>query len=243
MAKELSESLEDYLEAIEELIAVDGHAHAKEIAAKLHVKMPSVTCALKQLEKSGHIVYNTHYPVQLTPKGKAVADEVMHRHAVLKKFFIDIIGLPLDKASVTACHLEHVVDADVINRFVLFSEAIEKRSDARMLQSYQSEAMSFFEDEELRSLRVLTAFAAGEAAIVKRIGRNLVLDAFCGVSVGDALTVSGLSLDRTMLRVLRNGRHLDLPLAVAENLWASPLSDADALDRSSNMEQSTKLVH
>ena len=42
---QLTESLEDYLEAIAELIEVEGHAHAKEIAAKLNVKMPSVTGA------------------------------------------------------------------------------------------------------------------------------------------------------------------------------------------------------
>ncbi|MBP5586310.1 MAG: hypothetical protein J6Y92_08165, partial [Lentisphaeria bacterium] len=51
MIPQLTESLEDYLEAIAELIAVEGHAHAKEIAAKLNVKMPSVTGALRQLEK------------------------------------------------------------------------------------------------------------------------------------------------------------------------------------------------
>ena len=34
---QLTESLEDYLEAIAELIAVEGHAHAKEIAAKFRM--------------------------------------------------------------------------------------------------------------------------------------------------------------------------------------------------------------
>ncbi len=76
----LTESLEDYLEAIAELIAVEGHAHTKEIAEKLHVTMPSVTGALRQLEKLSLIVYNTHYPVQLTPEGEKIANEVLHRH-------------------------------------------------------------------------------------------------------------------------------------------------------------------
>ena len=34
----LTESMEDYLEAIAELTAVDGHAHVKEIAEKLQYK-------------------------------------------------------------------------------------------------------------------------------------------------------------------------------------------------------------
>ena len=43
MSLHLSESLEDYLEAIAELIMVEGHAHTKRIAEKLDVKMPSGT--------------------------------------------------------------------------------------------------------------------------------------------------------------------------------------------------------
>ena len=129
--QQLTESLEDYLEAIAELIEVEGHAHAKEIAAKLNVKMPSVTGALRQLEKMGCIVYNTHYPVQLTAKGRLIARDVIRRHGILKRFFSEILGLPQDKASETACRLEHIVDADTIRRFVLFSEAIGKRTDAR----------------------------------------------------------------------------------------------------------------
>lgn len=38
MPENLTESLEDYIDAIAELTAVEGHAHSKEIAAKLHVK-------------------------------------------------------------------------------------------------------------------------------------------------------------------------------------------------------------
>ena len=142
MTLRLSESLEDYLEAISELIAVEGHAHTKEIAEKLDVKMPSVTAALRQLDKMGCIVYNTHYPVQLTEKGREIAEDVIHHHSVLKKFFSEILGLPLEKASDTACRLEHLIDCDTISRFILFSEAIAKRTDARALQTYLTEAMS-----------------------------------------------------------------------------------------------------
>ena len=52
MNLQLTESLEDYLEAIAELIAVEGHAHTKEIAEKLNIlkithltlKTPSLYC-------------------------------------------------------------------------------------------------------------------------------------------------------------------------------------------------------
>ena len=213
---QLTESLEDYLEAIAELIAVEGHAHAKEIAAKLNVKMPSVTGALRQLEKMGCIVYNTHYPVQLTEKGRLIAEDVMHHHETLQKFFSGILGLPLEKASDTACRLEHLIDCDTISRFILFSEAIEKRTDARALQTYLTEALA------QPGFRVLSDCKPGETVVVERFGRNLAPDAVTGLKPGDAVTVEGFSLDRSGVRVTVGGKTFDIPTPQAENIWCRP---------------------
>ena len=92
MPRKLTESLEDYLEAIAELIEIEGHAHTKEIAQKLHVKMPSVTGALRQLEQLGYIIYNTHYPVQLTPAGKEVADKVVDKQMRIVQEIASLLG-------------------------------------------------------------------------------------------------------------------------------------------------------
>jgi len=223
MPSRLSESLEDYLEAIAELIAVEGHAHTKEIAEKLNVKMPSVTGALRQLEKMKYIVYNTHYPVQLTAEGKSVADEVIRRHRVLKSFFSEILGLPLQTASETACRLEHVVDEDTIRRFVLFSEAITSRADARSLQTYLTEAMAHLNDPELRELRVLSSLEPGTCCRVAKFGRNFVGGEVAVPAVGDAVTLEGVSLDRSRFRVSAGGKMLELPVSVAENLYVTAI--------------------
>ena len=220
MTTQLTESLEDYLEAIAELIAVEGHAHAKEIAAKLNVKMPSVTGALRQLEKMGCIVYNTHYPVQLTEKGRVIAEDVIHHHGVLKKFFSEILGLPLEKASETACRLEHIVDCDTISRFILFSEAIAKRSDAKALQTYLTEALA------QPDLKVLSDCVPGERVTVEKFGRNLAPDAVTGLKTGDAATVEGVSLDRSAVRITLGGQQLSIGISAAENIWVKPAPKA-----------------
>ncbi len=211
--QQLTESLEDYLEAIAELIEVEGHAHAKEIAAKLNVKMPSVSGALRQLEKMGCIMYNTHYPVQLTAKGRLIACDVIRRHGILKRFFSEILGLPQDKASETACRLEHIVDADTIRRFVLFSEAIGKRTDARALQVYLTEALARPE------LKVLSECVPGEKAVAEKFGRNIGQNAEILLKSGDEMTVEGFSLDRSAVRVTVSGGTFDVPTSLAENIW------------------------
>jgi len=214
--QQLTESLEDYLEAIAELIEVEGHAHAKEIAAKLNVKMPSVTGALRQLEKMGCIAYNTHYPVQLTEKGRLIAHDVIRRHGILKRFFSEILGLPQDKASETACRLEHIVDADTIRRFVLFSEAIGKRTDARALQVYLTEALARPE------LKVLSECVPGEKAVAEKFGRNIAPDATMPLKTGDEMNVEGFSLDRSAVRVTVAGGTFNVPTSLAENIWVRP---------------------
>ncbi len=223
----LTESLEDYIEAIAELTEAEGHAHTKRIADRLNVKMPSVTGAIRQLKKLNYIIYNTHCPVILTPEGKAIADNVIHRHQVLKKFFSDVLGMQLRKASDTACHLEHVVDADTIRRFVLFSEAIERRLDSKKLRIYLSEAMSMLARPECADLRLLTDFGNGDSATVAQFGRNLEGRSDLGISIGDAVTIEGVSLDKAFLRLSLGGITRELAIEDAENIWARPAGGAD----------------
>ena len=219
MTKKLSASLEDYLEAIAELSISEGHAHSKEIAAKLGVKMPSVTEALRQLVEAGYIIYNVHYPVELTPAGKTVAGKIIRRHRVLKRFFTDILGLTPEKSAEAACHLEHVVDEDTIARFVIFSDAITRRGDAGKLQVYLTEAMSNLEQGEPERFCTLNELAPEETAVIDRFSRNL--DAAAGIPLvpGDRIRFSGLSLDRTLLKVTVSGKVIEIPLADAENIW------------------------
>ncbi len=113
----VSESLEDYLEAIRALIESHGHAHTRDIAGRLGVTMPSVTRALQLLAKQGHIVYRKNYPILLTASGEEIAEEVQRRHSFLEGFFRDHLGLEEDKASRMACKIEHIVDFDTMARW------------------------------------------------------------------------------------------------------------------------------
>lgn len=219
MNRRLTASLEDYIEAIAELIAVDGHAHTKDIADKLKVKMPSVTGALRQLAALDYIVYNTHCPVELTPAGQAYADKVIRRHDVLKRFFADVLGLPADRASATACKLEHDIDEEAIERFIIFSEAITKRSDARSLQTFLSEAMDNLADPDYRRLCVLSDLAPGEHAVIARWGRNLRKPETIGVDIGDTIRLESVATDRSERYFVVGDKRLRLTPEEAENIW------------------------
>ncbi len=214
MSEQLSESLEDYLEAIQELLLSTSKARTKDIAQRLQVKMPSVTVALRQLSQRGLISYEQHKPITLTAAGQEIARRVSQRHSTLKQFFTDILGLPLDQASNTACRLEHVVDADAVRRFNIVTSAITRRSDAAPLRAFLSEAYALLQENP--DLITLDAMEPGQTGVICRAGRNL--DA-SPLPLGTTILVQGYSLDHTAIRVTHNGNITEIPLSTAENLW------------------------
>lgn len=215
----LSESLEDYLEVIAELSIPDGHAHVKEIADQLHVKMPSVTGALRQLARLNYISYSSHQPVVLTPLGKSVADRVIQRHQILKKFFCDILGMSSENASEVACKLEHIIDDLALTRFMLFTEAIATRTDAKALKSYLAEAAANFENNEQGdAFCVLSAVPVGESVAFHRMGRGICEKV--PFKKGDALRVDAISQDGSEYTVIHRGKKKTaIAQSVAEHIW------------------------
>lgn len=139
--EKITSSLEDYLEAIAAIIAANGHAHTKDIAERLHVKMPSVTNALQILSRLGLLHYRAHYPVELTDAGTQAADLVLRRHRTLQEFFTSILHLDKTEASDAACKIEHVIGDQVIDRFLVLCEAVNQRPDCAALRKHLRNAM------------------------------------------------------------------------------------------------------
>ncbi len=117
----LSESLEDYLEAIYQLERAGGAARPADIATRLKVSRPSVTGALRALSDRGLVHYAPYAAVALTAAGRKTAAEVVRRHGILKEFLERVLSLPAGQAERAACRMEHVLDADVLSRFLDFA--------------------------------------------------------------------------------------------------------------------------
>lgn len=121
----LSESLEDYLEVIYNIVVVEKAAKAKDIAAKMQVRAPSVTGALRQLAQKGLVNYSPYGQITLTDRGMEVAREVAKRHRVLKDFLIRVLSIDEPEADVVACQMEHAVTSEVMDRFTQFIEFVD----------------------------------------------------------------------------------------------------------------------
>jgi len=122
----LSESLEDYLEVILKLEKTHKVARAKDIADKMNVKQGSVTGVLKSLLEKKLINYEPYSFITLTPKGKKIAGEITHRHAVIKDFLLNVLQLDEDTAESNACRMEHAIDRKTMERLLDFFKYIYK---------------------------------------------------------------------------------------------------------------------
>jgi Mn-dependent DtxR family transcriptional regulator len=91
-----SQSAEDYLERIHELIEEKGYARVVDIASSLKVKQASVTGMVKKLGEAGYLNYEKYRGLVLTEKGRDVAKRIQKRHETLSRFF-SLFGL--DKAT------------------------------------------------------------------------------------------------------------------------------------------------
>lgn len=132
IVKDLSASLEDYLEVIYQLSEGESGervARSKDIADRLDVAKSSVTGALRQLSDKGLINYKPYEFITLTEAGRGAAMGVVRKHKILKSFFVDILGVDSDVADNAACCAEHALGYKVIDRLLGFTDFVKSRKE------------------------------------------------------------------------------------------------------------------
>jgi len=112
-----SQSAEDYLERIHELIQEKGYARVVDIASSLQVTQASVTSMVQKLGELGYLNYQKYRGLVLTDKGLAVAAAIQERHAILSRFF-SLFGLDPDTQSRDIEGIEHHLSPDTLQILV-----------------------------------------------------------------------------------------------------------------------------
>jgi Mn-dependent DtxR family transcriptional regulator len=108
-----SQTAEDYLERIHELIEEKGYARVVDIASSLHVKQASVTSMVQKLGELGYLNYEKYRGLVLTEKGKAVATGIQRRHETLARFF-SLFGLDTETQQRDIEGIEHHLSPDTM---------------------------------------------------------------------------------------------------------------------------------
>jgi Fic family protein len=85
----LSESIEEYLEAIYAFNEKGETAKNADLAGRLKVSPPSVTQMIQKLAEEGLVTYEPYRGVTLTGSGTARAQKVVRKHRLLERFLHD----------------------------------------------------------------------------------------------------------------------------------------------------------
>lgn len=101
-----SQATEDYLERIYELIESKGYARVADIAHTLDIAQPTVTRMVQKLAQDEYLTYERYRGMNLTDKGRQVAEKIRRRHHTLAAFFA-LLGLETEEALQQVDGIEH----------------------------------------------------------------------------------------------------------------------------------------
>ena len=124
-----SQSAEDYLERIHELIEAKGSAHVADIAQSLKVGQPSVTSMVQKLADEGYLRYEKYRSITLTDEGRHVALHIRDRHIVLANFFT-LFGLADETQARDIEGIEHHLSPDTLQTLADLTDFFQQNPEA-----------------------------------------------------------------------------------------------------------------
>ena len=107
----LTSAMEDYLEAVLMMQKRHGYVRCVDVAEHLGVKKPSVSRAVKELSKSGHLVKNADGTLSLTELGLQFAEQIYEKHLFFTQQLLEV-GISPELAELDACRMEHVISQE-----------------------------------------------------------------------------------------------------------------------------------
>ena len=131
-----SQSAEDYLERIHELIEEKGYARVVDIATSLQVKQASVTSMVQKLDEAGYLKYEKYRGLIMTEKGREVARKIRDRHETLTRFF-SVFGIDAESQRQDIEGIEHHLSEDTVAMLADLAKFFEDHPD-RLRQFQQS---------------------------------------------------------------------------------------------------------
>ena len=111
-----SESTEDHLERIQELIDQKGYARVADLATSLRLSTSAVSNMVRRLARRGFVNYERYRGFTLTPTGRQVAQHVKARHQTLTEF-LELLGLDSETVSREVEDIEHHLRPETLKTF------------------------------------------------------------------------------------------------------------------------------
>src|SRR5215217_1339828 len=113
-----TETIEDYLQLIYTMQREGAPIIAARIKERKGVSAPTAWATLKRMERDGLVSIATGHRVQLTPKGRELAESIIRRHMLAERLLTDILKLDWADVHDEAHRMEHAI-SPLIERQIL----------------------------------------------------------------------------------------------------------------------------
>ena len=123
-----SETAEDYVEAIAEIIGRDGVCRGAALAKLFGVSHVTVTKTVNRLKREGLAMAEPYGPIELTAQGKRLATASRRRHEIVFSF-LKSLGISDAVALTDSEGIEHHVSAETLKAFRRFVEREDRRKN------------------------------------------------------------------------------------------------------------------
>ncbi len=218
-----SEVVSHYLEAIYYMWSEGEPLRSARLADWLGVSRPTVTVAVRRMTGYGMVRMNRRKEIELTAKGRRMAESIVRRHRIMERWLTDGLGLDWVVADTEAARLEHAV-----------SDVVEKRLYevlGRPTTCPHGNPIPGYSEAAPREAR-LASLAAGARASVSRVSEVAEREAPLllaylhkrDLTPGREITVIETDEVGKTMRVRVAKKEVTLSFETASKVWAVPLS-------------------
>lgn len=120
-----TETAEDYVEMIADLIELEGEARVIDLARYFGVSHATVSKIITRLNKEGYVINRPYRSLFLTEMGKDLAQKCKKRHDVVYDF-LRALNVDTETAHLDAEGIEHHVSEETLAAFAALTEKLIK---------------------------------------------------------------------------------------------------------------------
>lgn len=117
-----TETAEDYVEAVADLIDAQGECRVRDLAGRFGVSHVTVIRVVKRLERDAYVTTEPYRPISLTASGRRLAAACRERHDIVFRFLL-AIGVDERVAALDSEGIEHHVSRETLDRFRAIADA------------------------------------------------------------------------------------------------------------------------
>ncbi len=146
-ARHLSESLEDYLEAVYVISREKTAVRVKDLMNYFDYKVSSVNTAVKNLVAHGLLVHEKYGYIELTQRGLVTGRALYQKHLKIGRFFEKTLGIRADTAQHYACAIEHFIEKSALDRMSRVVDHLERHPETQQVLVNAAEKNQPADDE------------------------------------------------------------------------------------------------